>query len=121
MEYNLELYFFWVAFPIAVIALLSVLVFGRMSMAPIEKRIKKDGLPRPCPWDGPGARIFWYAWAIALPVGSANREDDPLINVPLVRSYATKGDVSRAIAFMVAQTLFAIMLIFFVVLDIGSL
>lgn len=121
MNYDLEIWFFWVSLPVLIVTFISLLVFGRMSMAPLEKRMKKDGLPRPCPWDGPGARIYWYAWAIALPVGRANREDDPLINVPLVKSYATKGDVTRAIVFMVAQTLFLILIILFAVLDIESL
>lgn len=121
MNFDLETWFFCLSLPVVIAAFGSLLVFGRMTMAPLEKRIKRDGLPRPCPWDGPGARIYWYAWAIAIPVGRANREDDPLIDVPLVKSYATKGDVTRAVVFMVAQTLFLIMLILFSILDIDSL
>lgn len=70
----------------------SWLFCGRLSMARAERDIEKDGLSRPCPWDGPGARIVWYAWAIALPVGRLNRTDDPLINVSLVRRYANGFD-----------------------------
>lgn len=65
-------------------------------MARIEKTLKADGKPRPCPWDGPGARIVWYAWAIALPIGRWNPLDDPFIDVELVRQYA--NDFDRALA-----------------------
>ena len=69
--------------------------FARLTMARIEREIKRDGLPRPCPWDGPGARALWYASAISLPVGRFNRADNPMIDVPLVRKYATRADVIR--------------------------
>src|SRR5690625_4749866 len=123
MEHDLETYSYFFLLTLCTISarFSSLLAFASLSMATIEKLIKKDGLPRPCPWDGPGARIFWYAWAIALPVGRANREDDPLIDVPLVRSYATKGDTIRAIVFMVAQALFVVVLFLFGYLDIESL
>lgn len=61
-------------------------------MARIEKAIKKDRKPRACPWDGPGARIVWYAWAIALPISRWNPLDDPFIDVALVRRYANNFD-----------------------------
>lgn len=118
---DLKIYFFWATAIVLALLFSSLLVFSRMSMARIEKRIQDDGLPRPCPWDGPGARIFWYAWALSFPVGRANREDDPFIDVPLVKSYATKFDEVRAIAFVVAQSLFIVLLILFVALDIETL
>jgi len=61
-------------------------------MARIERAILADGHPRPCPWDGPGARALRYARAIAFPIGRMNPADDKLIDVPLVRRYATVGD-----------------------------
>ncbi len=85
---------------------ISTLVFGRLSMAAIEKRIKQDGQPRPCPWDGPGARIIWYAYAIGLPISRLNRADDPMIDVGLVRKYATSADRFRAIVLLVFGNLF---------------
>jgi hypothetical protein len=82
--------------------------FARLTMARIEREMKRDGLPRPCPWDGPGARILWYAHAISLPVGRFNRADNPLIDVPLVRKYATRADVIRGRLLLVFGYIFAI-------------
>lgn len=73
-------------------AFMSWLIFGRVTMARIEASLKEDGISRPCPWDGPGARIVWYAWAIAMPVGRLNQLDDPLIDVDLVRRYSRPSD-----------------------------
>ncbi|MGQ9427040.1 hypothetical protein ACXYTJ_15405 [Gilvimarinus sp. F26214L] len=80
-------------------------------MARIEKELKKEGIRRPCPWDGPGARIVWYAWAIAVPVGRLNRLDDPMIDVPLVRSRATRRDKAIATV-MLISTAMLLLLIF---------
>jgi hypothetical protein len=74
--------------------------FARITMARIEREIMRDGFPRPCPWDGPGARVVWYAHAIAVPIGRFNRFDDPLIDVPLVRKYATRADIIRGRVFL---------------------
>lgn len=81
---------------------LSWLVFARLSMARIERAILADGHPRPCPWDGPGVRTLWYARAIAFPVGRRNPVDDRLIDVPLVRRYATRADRIRSWFLMVS-------------------
>ena len=78
-------------------------------MGRIERQIKADGLPRPCPWDGPGARIVWYACAISFPVGRFNRIDDPTINVPLVRSYATPVDAVSGWVFIISGGLFLVL------------
>lgn len=75
---------------------ISWLLFGRLSMARIERDLARNGLPRPCSWDGPGARIMWYAYAIALPVGRFNRTDDPVIDVLLIKNNATQNDQWRA-------------------------
>ncbi len=77
------------------------ITFARLSMARIEREIIRDGFPRPCPWDGPGARTIWYAYAISVPIGRFNRIDDPLIDVPLVRKYATRADVIRGRIFLI--------------------
>lgn|SRR5690625_1997732 len=96
---------------IIIIMFISMLAFGRLSMATIEKKIKRDGLPRPCPWDGPGARIIWYAYAIGLPVGRLNRIDDPMIDVGLVRKYATAADRLRAVVLLVSSNAFLVVLL----------
>ncbi|MEJ2682161.1 MAG: hypothetical protein P8176_11525 [Gammaproteobacteria bacterium] len=64
--------------------------------------MKADGLPRPCSWDGVGARAIWMAWVIALPIGPFNVINDPSIDVPTVRKYATSRDKIRAVALMVS-------------------
>jgi hypothetical protein len=87
---------------VAMSTFLSILAFGRLSMGRIERKMKMDGLPRPCPWDGPGARIIWYAYAIGLPVGRFNSERDPFIDVPLVRRYARPTDKVLAVALLVS-------------------
>ncbi|UZJ46018.1 hypothetical protein [Marinimicrobium sp. C6131] len=101
-------WYFAVSLVISMTTFIAMLLFGRLSMAGIEKRIKQDGLPRPCPWDGPGARIVWYAYAIGLPVGRFNRADDPMINVGLVRKYATSADRIRAVVLLVFSNLFLV-------------
>ena len=88
---------------------LSWLIFGRFTMGRIEREINADGLPRPCAWDGPGVRVLWYAFAIAIPVGRANRTDDPTIDVPLVRSYATPTDAISGWILLVSNGLLTIM------------
>src|SRR5690554_2008907 len=99
---------FWITGPVMITMFISWLIFRRLTMGRIERQIKADGLPRPCPWDGPGARIMWYAYAIALPVGRLNRVDDPFINVPLVRSYATRGDAVRGWMLIISGMLFGV-------------
>lgn len=85
-------WYFWAFAATVVIMCPSWLLFGRFTMARIERELKKEGIPRPCPWDGPGARIVWYAWAIAVPVGRFNKLDDPMIDVGLVRERSTAPD-----------------------------
>lgn len=74
------------------VAFISWIAFARISMARIERRIVDDGEPRPCPWDGPGIRVIWYAWAITVPVGRFNPLDDPLMDVQGVRRHALARD-----------------------------
>lgn len=85
-------WFLWISLASIFAMAISWLTFGRFTMSRIEREIKAEGLPRPCPWDGPGARILWYAYAIAIPIGRFNRADDPTINAPLVRSYTKPAD-----------------------------
>lgn len=88
-----ETWFLFIGLALTFITFIAWIAFARLTMARIEREIIKDGLPRPSPWDGIGARTISYAYAIALPVGRANRPDNPLIDVLLVRRYATRKDV----------------------------
>jgi len=92
--------------PLVFIAMLSsvcsVAVFARMSVSRIERAIVAEGRPRPCPWDGPSARAFWYAWAITLPIGRRKLADGRLIDVPLLRRHASWADRVRAWLLMAA-------------------
>ncbi|MEJ2669829.1 MAG: hypothetical protein P8077_06105 [Gammaproteobacteria bacterium] len=81
---------------------ISWISFARLSMARMERDMKADGLPRPCPWDGPGVRVLWIARAISVPVGWFNSAGDPSIDVLTVRKYATANDKKRAIAVMIS-------------------
>lgn len=80
--------------------------FARLTMARIEREMKRDGLTRPSAWDGVGYRALWYAYAIVLPVGDWNRRDDPFIDVPTVRSYAKPFDRKLGLLFMISGFLF---------------
>ena len=92
---------------------ISWIAFARVTMARIERQIKADGLPRPAQWDGVGYRVLWYLHAIIFPVGIWNRLDDPLIDVPLVRSYATQKDIMLGWVFCFSGWLFCLILIIF--------
>jgi len=89
-----------------IITAISWISFSRLTMARIERRLRAEGKPRLCSWDGVGARALWYAWAIALPIGIANPENDPLIDVLTVRRMATRADWWRAVAFMTSSNFF---------------
>jgi|SRR5690625_691398 len=104
----LESVFFWCSGFLLAAMFASWLLFARLTMARIERDLKADGYPRPAPWDGVGGRALWYAWAIALPLGPWNPEDDPLINVKLVRRYANRSDKLRAWALFVSGNLAAV-------------
>ena len=96
-----ETCFLFIGLTLSVATSVIWITFARLTMARIEREIAKDGLPRPSSWDGIGARTVSYAYAIALPVGRANRPDNPLIDVLLVRRYATRRDVLLGRAFLV--------------------
>ncbi|WP_341936431.1 hypothetical protein [Marinimicrobium sp. C2-29] len=93
-----EWIFFWVSFPFLALMFGSWLGFARLTMARIEKQMKAEGKPRPCPWDGPGGRVVLYAYAIVLPQKLAKRIHVQLIDAPLIRRYALPKD--RWLAFV---------------------
>lgn len=90
----------------------SWIAFARLSMARIEQAIIRDGGERPAPWDGIGMRTVWYAWAIAVPVGHWNWRDDPTIDVPKVRSHATRFDRVLGASLLISGNFLAILSMF---------
>ena len=54
---------------------------------------------------------MWYAYAISLPIGRFNRADDPLIDVPLVRKYATRIDVILGRTLLIFGYLFVLFML----------
>lgn len=69
------------------LAAVSWLTFAQLSMRPMERRMKADGIPNQFKWDGVGARISLYALAIVFPEKFALRFHR-LMDVKLIRSYA---------------------------------
>lgn len=98
--------------------MVSWVVFGRLSMARIEKCIMAEGKPRPCPWDGVGGRVVWYAYTAALPASFFNDLDDRQLNTADVKRYTTKADRIRAWVFMVSGHGFVLLVIIATIFDI---
>ena len=104
---------FYTLFGILMMAtFISWLCFARLSMARIEREMKRDGLPRSSRWDGVGLRVLWYLYAIVLPVGDWNRADDPMIDVLTVRRYATRFDWILGMIFFVSGNSWVILVVF---------
>lgn len=115
----------WLAYYDAAFVLLLVtmmvswVIFGRLSMARIEKSIMAEGKPRPCPWDGVGGRLVWYAYTVALPAHFFNELDDRQLNTADVKRYTTRADRIRAWVFMVSGHGMVVLGLTAVVFDIG--
>lgn len=86
-------------FALFIASAISWLTFAQLSMRPMEKRMKADGVPNGFVWDGVGARIFSYAFAIVLPEKFALRLTR-LMDVKLIRSYASRADWWRGLFFL---------------------
>lgn len=84
---------------------ISWLVFARLSMARIERDMKRDKLTDMFAWDGIGGRIIFYAYAIVLPERIAKRIDGRLIDALLVRKYANYADWIRGLVFLMAANI----------------
>ena len=78
------------------------ITFARLTMARIERDIKKGGLSASFLWDGLGGRIVFYALAIVLSTNKAQRINQ-LIDVSLVRKYANRGDWHRGLIFLLTS------------------
>lgn len=93
---NLYLTLFGAGFGIFAV---SMLFFGRYTVARIERQLQEKGHSRPSPWDGVGLRLFWYASVMALPAGLMSRAHQPFIDVELVRAHA--GPMDRILGWVV--------------------
>ena len=100
-------------------SLLAWVIFGRLSMARIEKSIMAEGKPRPCSWDGVGGRVIWYAYTVALPASWFNELDDRQLNTADVKRYTTKADRIRAWALMVPIHGLVLLVAIATIFDIG--
>ncbi|BFM05526.1 hypothetical protein [Halioxenophilus aromaticivorans] len=107
--YTLEDYIF-VSLFLTSFVLLAIfwIAFARISMARIERDIKRDLGTRPAKWDGIGARAVWYSHAIVVPLGKWNLPNDPLFAVELVRKYAKPKDKTLGLLFMISGYSFLI-------------
>ena len=107
--YTLEDYIF-VSLLITSFVLLAIfwIAFARISMARIEREIKRDQGTRPAKWDGIGARAVWYSHAIVVPLGKWNLPNDPFFAVETVRKYAKPKDKTLGLLFMISGYSFLI-------------
>ncbi|MEJ2755230.1 MAG: hypothetical protein P8104_05190 [Gammaproteobacteria bacterium] len=110
-------FYFWLGLVSFFAMAISWISFARISMTAIEKRMAADGFPRPCLWDGVGARAFWIATAIAMPI---KPEWDPTIDVATVRRYATRFDCRLGLVFTIAGFSFLGVILIGVVLGYAS-
>ncbi len=93
---------FWstvIFFGLFIAAAISWITFAQFSMRPMEKKMKACGIPSGFQWDGVGVRIFSYAFAIVFPEKLALRLTR-LMDVKLIRSYASKADWWRGFFFL---------------------
>lgn len=100
MSKEFEFWFTVFFFGFFIATAITWILFARLTMARIEKDIKGGGHPESFGWDGIGGRIVFYALAIVLPARAATRIDK-LIDVNLVRRYATKIDWVFGFSFLI--------------------
>lgn len=105
MDSNEELYLLFTLIT-GLITFCSWLAFGRLVMARVERHIKDEGLPRPCSWDGSGARVLSYAYALVLP---AERVDMRLIDARIVKRYSTPADRVLGLTLILSSTLLGLL------------
>lgn len=80
-----------------------LLTFAQFTMRRIEKQIKKDGVAFKEHFDFGGTKIVDYAIAIVLSERAALRIER-LIDVRVVRSYATKTDWWLGLLFLITMS-----------------
>jgi hypothetical protein len=103
-------WFFWTFGISASFAMLSWLLLARITMVNIERRIIASGGQRPCPWDGVGSRIVFYAYGIILPEQRAKRLGR-IFDVSLIRNHATYRDKILSVFFIACWVFFIGLLI----------
>jgi hypothetical protein len=102
MEYVAEPlsdWFFWFFLIGALCTSVTWLVFARLSMARIKRKLKDGGAADLVPWDGISGGIVFIAHAIALPERYALKINR-LIDVRLVRAHAQPKDRVLAVLFL---------------------
>ena len=105
--YTFKEHVFFIAFGITFVSFAIFWIsFARVSMARIERDIKRDRGIRPAQWDGVGARALWYSHAIVVPLGIWNLPNDPFFDVETVRRYAKPIDKTLGLLFMISSYAF---------------
>ncbi|MGQ9427037.1 hypothetical protein ACXYTJ_15390 [Gilvimarinus sp. F26214L] len=104
-------WFLFVALNIAMVTFVSWLAFARLTMARIDRTIVGKGLPRPCAWDGPGARVLLYAYVMILPKRMSQKIDIRLIDASLVRGLSGPADRVGGLILVIFSTLLGIICI----------
>lgn len=107
---NTEDIFFTLFFLFFICTGITWIIFAQFTMRPIEKRMKADAIANNFLWDGVGARISFYAFAIVFPRKLALRLDR-LMNVEAIRRYAGKSDWLRGFFFLVATNIWLVIII----------
>ncbi len=82
---------------------ISGFYFSRVTVPKLEQRIFNNEHDSLCPWDqGIGSKGIFIAYAIIFPTGKLNAPNNPLINVPLVKSHSTKQDFWVSVVYLTA-------------------
>jgi hypothetical protein len=92
---------------------ISLLLFNRLSVAKIDKRMAEDGLAMECPIDIFGTRALFISDALALSYTSINTEKYPFVDVRLINKYSTDFDRRLALILSLFQYSFLIYLLIF--------
>lgn len=103
-------WFFWAFGISAGLAMFSWLLLARITLRNIENKIIVSGGQRPCPWDGLGSRIVFYAYGIVLPEKQAGRLER-IYDVSLVRNHSTRTDKALCIFFLVCWLFFLCLIV----------
>ena len=91
----------------------SLLLFNRLSVIKIDKRMAEDGLAKECSIDIFGTRALFISDALALTYTSINTEKYPFVDVRLINEYSTDFDRRLALVLSIFQYSFLIYLLIF--------
>ncbi|WP_221794014.1 hypothetical protein [Oceanobacter mangrovi] len=102
----------WVGGLSMLIFLVSWVLFARLSVPAIDRRMIADGHDRACRWDQLGMRTFWIATAVAFPFGSIlNNKYDPSIDGETVHQYGRRFDRALALILSLSGLIFIVILL----------